>query len=170
MKHIVDLGKKSIIPYPNWTVESQIGTGKIDLAKVKLELHLEPEQRTGRIEGNKLREKLSTNVLNANVLDYLLEHPHLIPEDWKGKVVYFWGTIYRGSGGRLCVRYLVFGGGRWRADGRWLDDDWGSRGPAVRSASDTLSSDTLKKSLDSLTLDSAIKMVKEAGYKIYKEI
>jgi hypothetical protein len=35
--------------------------------------------------------------LNANVLNYLLANPELIPKDWRSKEVCFWGTIYRVS-------------------------------------------------------------------------
>jgi hypothetical protein len=36
-------------------------------------------------------------VLNSNVLDYLLQHQEIIPDDWKDKYIFFWGTIYRNS-------------------------------------------------------------------------
>ena len=78
--------------------------------------------------------------LNANVLDYLLEHPVLIPNYWFGWGfrAYFWGTIYRDlDTGRTKVRYLY----RNRDSGKWdwdTDDvdDWRSakypsRCPAV---------------------------------------
>ena len=69
--------------------------------------------------------------MNANVLDYLLAHPELIPEDWKNKYVFFWGTIYRYSSGGLCVRYLCWNGSKWRWDGNWLAHDFYSAYPAV---------------------------------------
>ncbi|MDP2655750.1 MAG: hypothetical protein Q8P17_04495 [bacterium] len=41
-------------------------------------------------------EKLKDmSVMNANVLDYLLDHPRLIPEKWQDKTVCFCGTLYR---------------------------------------------------------------------------
>ena len=88
------------------------------------------------LEGNKLRKELqSRKVLNANVLDYLLAHPELIPEEWKGKCLFFWGTIYRRSNGHLYVRFLYWFGDRWRWVGGWLDDGWRGNDPAVLSAS-----------------------------------
>ncbi len=164
MKHIINLEAKPKVPYDGWTVESHIGKGKIDLSKVKLELHLDEEQKIGYIVGNKLREKLGDNVLNANVLDYLLEHTELIPDEWKGKYIYFWGTIYRYSDGNLCVRYLYFNEGHWQADGRWLSSDWGSDEPAARLAIGT----KVSKPQNSLELSAAIELVKGAGYQVSK--
>lgn len=99
-------------------------------------LHLDKGQKNGKwIEGNKLRKALAKqSVLNANVLDYLLANPHLIPEEWKGKAIFFWGTIYRGRDGRLCVRCLVWGGDGWGWGAHWLDGGWGDGAPAAVSA------------------------------------
>lgn len=48
------------------------------------------------------------SLLNANVLDYLLKHQHLIPVEWEGKTIHFLGTRYRDSNiGYLCIRSLL---------------------------------------------------------------
>ena len=73
--------------------------------------------------------------LNANVLDYLLEHPELIPKKWKKYRIVFWGTIYRfnkesgPSEGKEFVRCLYFYKGlkRWGNDLFTIDD--GTLGP-----------------------------------------
>lgn len=110
------------------------GQWKWNPAKVKL--WLVKEQQKGAVEGNKLREELKNKpVLNANVLDYLLKNPHLIPEEWKSKFVFFWGTIYRGRGGDLYVRYLYWRGAWWDWHYRWLGDVWGTGCPAALRAS-----------------------------------
>lgn len=70
-------------------------------------------------------------MLNANVLEYLLAHPDLIPEEWKGKAVFFWGTIYRDSDGGLYVRYLYWSGVRWSWVCNWLARDWIGHDPAA---------------------------------------
>jgi len=103
----------------------------------KINLYLSQNQQDGKvIRGNKLRTELSKKAaLNANVLDYLLAHPDLIPEGWNGKAIFFWGTIYRYSDGDLCVRCLCFGGGRWRWDDDWLGGGWGDLDPAALLAS-----------------------------------
>lgn len=108
----------------------------------KLELYLPRKQKKGSIEGTKLRKELKDKpVLNACILDYLLEHTELIPESWKkdagGNTCYlfFWGTIYRGSGGGLGVRCLWWGGGGWGWSYDWLGSGWGASRPALLLAS-----------------------------------
>jgi hypothetical protein len=135
----IDTSQNPFIP-GGWTVEEHIKGGKIDLKDI--ELYLDPEQSTG-IEGNKLREKLrDKNVLNAVVLDYLLKNKDLIPEEWKSKAVFFWGTIYRYSNGDLCVRYLVWFGSEWHWNYDWLGSDWSGHNPAAsRKSLKTLPSD-----------------------------
>lgn len=52
-------------------------------------------------------------VLPANVLDYLIEHPHEIPA-WENHFVHFPGTVYRTEKGQRAVRHLLFTGrGGW---------------------------------------------------------
>lgn len=133
----IDLDAAPRIPYDGWNVESHTKGGQFHWNKDKVKLHLSPNQMDGKaIEGNKLRKELAgLPVMNANVLDYLLDHPHLIPEEWKGNAVFFWGTIYRNPDGRLYVRYLVWNDGRWEHDYGWLDRGWGSSRPALVSAS-----------------------------------
>jgi hypothetical protein len=95
--------------------------------------YLSKEQKKGSIiVVRDLRKELNGKlILNANVLDYLLAHPELIPEEWKGKYIFFWGTIYRDSGGDLSVRYLYWSGSEWNWDYNWLDDDFNSDNPAA---------------------------------------
>lgn len=116
---IIDLDTNPYCP-DGWEVVEHKEGGKIkwDIAKQADALYLSKNQQGGRVvKGNKLRKELADKpVLNASVLDYLLANPHLIPEEWKGKAVFFWGTIYRHSDGSLDVRYLDWGGGRWGWD------------------------------------------------------
>lgn len=100
-------------------------------------LYLSEKQKSGGvIEGNKLLKELANkHPLNANVLDYLLKNTHLIPESWKGKYVYFFGTVYRDSRGNLYVRYLFWDGEQWFSFCHWLDNDWYSNNPVALRAS-----------------------------------
>lgn len=108
-----------------------------------IHLYLNDGQKNGNyIEGNKLRQHLADKpTLNANVLDYLLANPDLIPEEWKkdgmNKTQYisFWGTVYCCSAGNLCVRSLYWRDGRWRWSYDWLSDSWYGRNPAAVRAS-----------------------------------
>lgn len=119
-----------------WSIEEHRKGGQFKWNPSSIELFVSEEQQKKYIKGNKLRKILKDRgVLNANVLDYLLANPHLISEEWKGKWIFFWGTIYRSSDGCLCVRCLRWLVGRWRWDARWLDSDWYDVCPAALRAS-----------------------------------
>lgn len=135
-QYLVDTSVSPFLP-SGWKVEEHKQGGLFLWDPTKVNLFLSNKQKNGKvIGGHDLRKELSNQpVLNANVLDYLLAHPELIPEEWKGKAICFWGTIYRYSAGNLCVRCLVWFGGRWCWDCRWLDFDWRGRDPAAVSAS-----------------------------------
>jgi hypothetical protein len=141
IQHIVDCDAKPFLQN-GWKVEEHKKGGQLMLDMSKVRLHLSPNQMDGkRIEGNKLRKELaSESVLNANVLDYLLAHPDLIPEDWKKdergntRYIFFWGTIYR-TGGGLGVRCLSWHDGAWDWGNGWLDGDWGGGDPSAVLAS-----------------------------------
>jgi hypothetical protein len=135
-KHIIDCDKKPNIPFSGWTVESHKKQGKLAWDPSKIELYFSEKQKTGVILGNDLRKELEDKpVLNASVLDYLLKHQDLIPEEWKGKYVYFWGTIFRDALGGLFVGCLYWNGGTWNWNYNWLDNDWNEDGPAASLAS-----------------------------------
>lgn len=132
--HIINCDKKPFCP-KGWKIEEHRKGGKFKWNTKNVSLYLSEKQKTGFINGNDLREELKDKpVLNANVLDYLLVYPQLIPEEWKGKFVFFWGTIYRGSVGYLYVRCLFWGGVRWGWVCRWLGNCWDGGGPAAVSA------------------------------------
>jgi hypothetical protein len=136
--HIIDCDANPHIP-DGWSVEEHQKGGAFHWNAANVALHLDKGQRNGKwIEGYKLRKALAKQpVLNANVLDYLLAHLHLIPEEWKGRgrAVFFWGTIYRHRGGSLYVRCLFWSGGRWRWNADWLGHGWFDNWPAAVSAS-----------------------------------
>jgi len=129
--HIIDCDADPFLPN-GWKVEEHIKGGELTWNPEKITLYLSDKQKNGMIKCNKLRKELKGKlVLNANVLEYLLKNPHLIPEEWKGKCVFFWGTIYRDSDGNLYVRYLNSYGSSWDWDYDWLDGDWGDGRPAA---------------------------------------
>lgn len=140
--HIIDCDAQPFVP-DGWKVEEHQKGGKLTWDSSKVNLYLANGQKDGKVlEGNKLRKELADKpTLNANVLQYLLGNPHLIPEDWKvdgngnTRYIFFWGTIYRNSIGRLCVRYLYWGVGSCYWHNRWLDGDWRGRNPAALLAS-----------------------------------
>lgn len=135
-KHIINLDADPVIP-TGWGVEEHQDGGLFRWDSKQVQLHLDAGQEKGKyIAGNGLREKLSDKpVLNANVLDYLLANTNLIPEEWRGKAIFFWGTIYRGSDGGLRVRCLDWFGGGWHWGYDRLGRDWGDCSPAALRAS-----------------------------------
>ncbi len=135
-KHLIDLDADPFVP-DGWQVEEHIKGGQMEWDPSKVVLYLDEKQKNGGvIVGNKLRKKLNGKpVYNACLLDYLLAHPELIPEEWKGKAIFFWGTIYRGSDGYLRVRYLVWRGGGWHWHCNWLVHDFNGDDPAAVPAS-----------------------------------
>ncbi|MFI5260484.1 MAG: hypothetical protein ACHQU0_01675 [Candidatus Paceibacteria bacterium] len=126
LPHIIDCDSALFVP-DGWKVEEHDEGGQLtfDASKIELYFSVAQDQTKGSIGGNELRKELADKpVLNANVLDYLLANPHLIPKEWKGKSIFFWGTIYRDSDGLLCVRCLCWGGNGWRWGRYWLDGGW----------------------------------------------
>ena len=116
-------------------VENHKEGGQLEWDPAKVRLHFSPNQQNDKsIQGHKLRKELENEpVLNANVLDSLLDHPNLIPEEWKGKFVFFWGTIYRDSDDHLYVRYLFWFGGKWDWSYEGLGHKFDYRSPAACS-------------------------------------
>lgn len=135
-EYVIDCDADPFVP-DGWSVEKHRRSGAFKWNAEGVTLYLDKGQKNGKwIEGNKIRKELADKpVLNANVLDYLLAHPHLIPEEWKGKAVFFWGTIYRDRDGSLYVRYLGWDGGRWYWNANWLGNGWGDGNPAAVAAS-----------------------------------
>lgn len=144
----IDLDAKPGLPFNGATVEKHIGGGKVVIEKradglyidgKKVILHRSTRQMNGKsIVGHELRKELDGQpVLNACIQDFLMANQGFIPEDWKkddaGNTIYifFWGTIFRGSTGNLCVRYFSFRGGKWQQYDYWLSRDWYGHDPAA---------------------------------------
>ena len=140
--HIIDCDADPFTP-SGWTVVEHKKSGQLAFDPAKIKLYLSPNQQNGKyIEGHKLRKELASEpALNANVLDYLLKNPRLIPEEWKKDAdghtlfIFFWGTIYRHPDGHLCVRCLYWDDGSWYWSSHWLVDDWFGSNPAALPAS-----------------------------------
>jgi hypothetical protein len=132
IKHIIDCDAKPFVP-DGWKVEEHIKGGQFKWDSSQIEPYLDKSQKNGKsIVGNKLRELLAgKSALNANVLDYLLANTELIPEEWKGKYIFFWGTVYRHSDGRLYVRYLYWHGDGWSWYYYWLGYGFDGNDPAA---------------------------------------
>ncbi|MEK9170131.1 MAG: hypothetical protein AAB674_00600 [Patescibacteria group bacterium] len=138
VEYLVDLDADPFVP-KGWKVVEHRKGGQFKYDPAKVGLYLSKEQQKGKvIVGNDLRKELKNqSVMNTNLLDFYLkkENQHLIPEEWKGKAIFFWGTIYCGPNGSLCVRYLCWDGGGWDWNYNWLDFEFDGSRPAAVSAS-----------------------------------
>lgn len=126
IESIIDCDTSPYVP-KDWTVEEHHKGGQLKFDTSQITPYLFAAQEMNSTEGNELREKLANKpCLNANVLDHLLANQHLIPEEWKGKVVFFWGTIYHNSNGHLCVRYLIYRrcSYMWVWENYYIGDSW----------------------------------------------
>ncbi|MGH7175373.1 MAG: hypothetical protein ACREGR_03380 [Minisyncoccia bacterium] len=144
-EHLIDCDADLFNPWAKdgWTVDEHQKGGQWKFDPKQVEFFLSSGQKGSKtIEGNKLRKELAGKpVLNANVLDYLLKNPHLIPEEWKKdaqgntRYIFFWGTVYRDRGGSLYVRCLDWSDGSWDWSISWLDGRWDGDNPAAVRAS-----------------------------------
>jgi hypothetical protein len=129
--HLIDCDAAPFTP-TGWKVMRHKKGGYLDWDAAMVDLYFVGR---GTASGPDLEKALADKpALNANVLDYLLARPELIPVSWRGKFVCFWGTVYLGTDRRPCVRCLSWGGGRWRASSRSLGNFWNSLFPAAVSA------------------------------------
>lgn len=128
----IDCDSDPLLHYNGWEVESHKKMGQLGWDQKNIELFVTEKQKTEWVNGEVLQKELEgKEVLNANVLYWLLENPEHIPEEWKGKYVYFWGTVYRSSDNFLFVRCLYWNGGQWDWSYNWLIYDWNDSGPAA---------------------------------------
>lgn len=142
IEHVIDCDAEPFLPN-GWKVEEHQKGGQWKFDPKGVEFFLSNSQKGGKvIEGNKLRKELAKKpVFNAKILDYLYSNPHLIPEEWKKdeqgntRYIFFWGTVYRDSGGNLVVRYLCWSGDGWFWSSYCLDTDWYDGNPAAVPAS-----------------------------------
>ncbi len=133
--------------YDCWDLVSHQKGGSLtwDSKRFSLFVH-ELQQKGNTLDGYAIRGSLKNTagkiVLNANVLDYLLMHPRLIPDEWKERVnneplrVFFWGTIYCLKDSTVSphyVRCLLWSQSdrEWAGDYRRLDKQWSERDPAA---------------------------------------
>jgi len=134
---VIDLDAEPYVPNTfglAWEVREHIKGGQFEWDPAQVELYVSEQQHYGKIKGNLLRKELKHKVFNANLLDWLLENPRLIPDGWKGKNVLFWGTLYHYShGGRLFVRSLLYYGVNhgWGSGFRGLSNSFDVHCPAV---------------------------------------
>jgi hypothetical protein len=146
--HIIDLDADPYIPVPDLpdyfpknhpsrciSVAKHIRIGRLPWDPKKIWLYRAPRQTDSNpIYGKDLwdRDLVYRHVLNANLLDYLLAYPELIPEEWKECDVFFWGTIYKNECSEpnlvRCLRWSV---DKWEPKIELLISFWNDRMPAA---------------------------------------
>lgn len=102
-----------------------------DPTKIELKLFGNQCNPGGSIYGQEIWRQLErTPFFNANLLDYLIGNPYLIPEEWKvtssGEIqyIFFWGTIFTDDNGGLCVACLYWNGYYWDKGYKLILSDW----------------------------------------------
>ncbi len=145
LQHPIDCDAPPYLP-DGWSLNPEdqlpgLVKGEVNFDPAKIQFYLDEDQKTGSVVGTELAKRLSEkSLLPANVLDYLLANPELVPEEWKvdeqgnARYINFW-TVYRLSDGRLCVRYLYWRDGQWRWLYFALAFEFNDQDPAVLFAS-----------------------------------
>lgn len=141
IEHLIDLDADPFIPEGLEVRNHQKGgIFKWNPNDVKLCLSESTEEERGSIHGNVLHvELIGKPVFNACLLDYLICHQYLIPENWKNdenghaRQIFFWGTTYQNSKGyaHTGVRFLFWSGSIWRCCYIDFDEDWYGLNPAA---------------------------------------
>lgn len=101
--------RKSILEH-----DTSLGTITWDKEKYKDAFYLAPGQTEGLTREEIVEHFRQEKILNATVFDYLLDNKDEIPHEWKGKKIYFWGTVFGIPNGRQGVRYLEFEDDEWK--------------------------------------------------------
>lgn len=132
ISHVIDCDADQAPPPGGSIVVHQHG-GLLQWDPSKVKLWFASEQKHGRwMESHKLSEAVENkSPLNANVLDYLIANPHLIPETWKKyKSIIFWGTVYRTDTNSVYVRYLHWTG-HWASMNHYFSNSVPNGDPAA---------------------------------------
>jgi hypothetical protein len=118
----------------NLAVESHVDRSdiaEVDISKLtRVQMLRDGESSISGHDYLKRLKESGVPMLDVRVMEELLkpENQHLIPEDWKKGLTYFFGTIFRNSVGDLCAPFLDWFGGEWHWSYHWLDYGWGGDG------------------------------------------
>lgn len=130
-EHIIDCDAPPSLP-KGLTLEYHKKGGKLRWNPRDFKFMFHPEQENGVVAGHRLREWVKNEpIYNANVLDYWLAHPYIIPLECKGKWTYFWNSIFNDPDGKSYVRYLDWDGDRPTSCYCLLDFGFSTNSPAA---------------------------------------
>ena len=113
---VINLDTDPIIPENKkrigWKIKTHKKGGQFKWDPTKLEFFVD-ESQYKRPHGRDLLETLTNQpTANANLLDFLIKYPFLIPDEWKedesgyGRTIFFWGTVYSNYHTDPEIRYL----------------------------------------------------------------
>ena len=127
--HIIDCDAEPFIPEGWVGYKNHKKNGQLVWDPSRITLWLSKSQKEkGEAHGRIIRAELADMpALNANVLDFLLAHQHLIPEEWESIYPLFWGTEYRDLFGKLSVRYLYKDRNYWYWSSEYVDGELNDR-------------------------------------------
>lgn len=112
--------------------ERSLAITELDPAKISLVSMLNECEMRVQGEEKLRRLKASGHIrLDAKVFLAFWENKDRIPESWKGKYVYFDGTVLQSPDGRRCILYLYWSGVEWSWCYCWLEDDWNAVNPSA---------------------------------------
>lgn len=134
---IVNLDDAPFIPNDDWEVRDSDqflsqAYGRFEWDPAKVDLFVSSRQKENySIKGSVLRQELEDRVVfSASLLDWLIGNQDQIPVEYRGKLIFFWGTIYQVKN-EPWVRCLRWCGDRWNWHSRWLGSEWYSNSPAL---------------------------------------
>jgi len=119
----IDCRMDPAVPDGGWWIYKHMGipevlwdTTRVERWRSELQKSHPHDKEEPAIPGNEIYERVEQDngLVNAALLDYLLEHQELIPGDWKDSKTYFWGTLYQHPLGTIGVRFMTFDEGRQR--------------------------------------------------------
>lgn len=119
-----------------WSIAEQdersLVLSEVNLRNIRLETMLKDGEGSVQGEEKLRRLKKSGHIrLDAKVFYALWENKSLIPESWKGKTIYFDGTILQNPDGNRYVLYLFWSGDEWRWYCLWLKRGWYGDNPSA---------------------------------------
>ena len=139
--HLIDLNADPFIPC-GLTIRredqlKEVTCGQLAFSADTLALFLTKTQMVRAVSGHDILKEIEGQpALNANALDFLLEHQELIPKELKGMKIFFWGTIFYSNQAEVrVVRYLYWNGLCWNAGAGTLEAAFNSNMPTAIIAS-----------------------------------
>lgn len=134
-EHFINCDDIPRIP-KGWELIRHDQCGKIKWETENVSFYVVPDlQENGKkIRGYGVRRMIEEMpVLNINAMRYLLRRQCLIPKKWRGKAIFFWGTIFRDHNHNLIVYYMFWEDKykQWQESFAWFGAELDEDNPAI---------------------------------------